>query len=73
MTSSSKLRCSQARGRGSAVEARVVGDGARAASLQSKRASLLGKYDELLVDLEAELVRKAKREAPTGFHLLRSR
>jgi transposase len=34
--------------------------------------ALLDKYDELLVELEAELVRKAKREAPNGFHLLRS-
>ena len=34
--------------------------------------ALLAKYDALLVELEAELVRKAKREAPTGFHLLRS-
>jgi transposase len=34
--------------------------------------ALLGKYDELLVELEAELVRKVKREAQQGFHLLRS-
>jgi transposase len=34
--------------------------------------ALLAKYDELLVDLEAQLVRRAKREAPHGFHLLRS-
>jgi transposase len=34
--------------------------------------SLLDHYDQILVDLEAQLVRQAKREAPTGFHLLRS-
>jgi len=34
--------------------------------------ALLAKYDELLVELELQLVRQAKREAPTGFHLLRS-
>ncbi len=34
--------------------------------------ALLAKYDELLVDLESQLMRRAKREAPSGFHLLRS-
>jgi transposase len=34
--------------------------------------ALLAKYDELLVALELQLVRRARREAPTGFHLLRS-
>jgi hypothetical protein len=39
MTSSSRLRCLQARGRGSVVESRDVSDGARAASNQAKRAA----------------------------------
>ena len=34
--------------------------------------SLLDHYDKMLVDLELRLVRQAKREAPSGFHLLRS-
>jgi transposase len=34
--------------------------------------SLLDHYDKLLVDLDLRLVRQAKREAPDGFHLLRS-
>jgi len=34
--------------------------------------SLLDHYDKLLVDLELRLVRKAKKEAPHGFHLLLS-
>ena len=34
--------------------------------------SLLDHYDKLLTDLELRLVRQAKREAPRGFHLLRS-
>jgi len=34
--------------------------------------SLLAHYDELLVELELRLVKQAKREAPNGFHLLRS-
>jgi transposase len=34
--------------------------------------ALLERYDALLADLELQLVRQAKREAPRGFHLLRS-
>ena len=34
--------------------------------------SLLDHYDQVLVELELQLVRQAKREAPRGFHLLRS-
>ena len=34
--------------------------------------SLLDHYDQLLVDLERRLVKQAKKEAPHGFHLLRS-
>jgi len=34
--------------------------------------SLLAHYDEILVELEARLVKQAKKEAPRGFHLLRS-
>jgi transposase len=34
--------------------------------------SLLDHYDRLLAELERRLVRQAKREAPSGFHLLRS-
>ncbi len=32
--------------------------------------SLLDHYDKLLVELELRLVKQAKREAPSGFHLL---
>jgi transposase len=34
--------------------------------------ALLERYDALLADLELQLVRQAKKEAPRGFHLLRS-
>ena len=34
--------------------------------------SLLDHYDQLLVDLELRLGKQAKKEAPHGFHLLRS-
>jgi transposase len=34
--------------------------------------ALLERYDALLTDLELQLVRQAKKEAPRGFHLLRS-
>jgi transposase len=34
--------------------------------------SLLDHYDKLLVELERRLVKQAKREATSGFHLLRS-
>jgi len=34
--------------------------------------ALLERYDALLTDLELQLVRQAKREAPRGFQLLRS-